>query len=141
MHEALKAHGITRCILQIGRGKTPADQSNEGVFLPTEVFRFSPTIEEKMRHAKLIISHAGAGSIMEALSLGRPLCVVTNDELMDGHQSELADALMERGYLVSTTVSHLVQTLNEFKASKSIPYPQRDLDAFPHLVDEVMGFL
>ena len=64
-----------------------------------------------MRNADLIVSHAGAGSIMEGLSICKErnksvkgneykkLVVVINDILMNNHQSELAEALDSRGYL------------------------------------------
>ena len=76
-----------------------------------------------MLAAKLIISHAGAGSVMEALrnvcysrnqpclpfftalqtqdafcfSQRKKLIVVVNDKLMHNHQAELADAMSEAG--------------------------------------------
>ena len=43
-----------------------------------------------MRNASLIISHAGAGSIMEGLSLNKLMLVVINSSLMVNHQTELA---------------------------------------------------
>ena len=46
-----------------------------------------------MSLADVIISHAGAGSVMEALRLKKKLIVVVNDLLMDNHQVELATAL------------------------------------------------
>lgn len=52
-----------------------------------------------MRNASLIISHAGAGSIMEGLSLEKLMLVVINSSLMDNHQTELAYALSKRQYL------------------------------------------
>ena len=46
-----------------------------------------------MKAASFIISHAGAGSIMEGLSLEKRMLVVINADLMDNHQFELAHAL------------------------------------------------
>jgi UDP-N-acetylglucosamine transferase subunit ALG13 len=43
-----------------------------------------------MRGADLVISHAGAGSVLEALHAHKSLLVVVNDSLMDNHQTELA---------------------------------------------------
>jgi len=42
---------------------------------------------------------AGSGSIMESLRLHKKLVVVVNEDLMDNHQIELAQALSERQYL------------------------------------------
>ncbi|GJN21033.1 hypothetical protein PR202_gb08478 [Eleusine coracana subsp. coracana] len=52
-----------------------------------------------MRASSLVISHAGSGSIFETLRLGKPLIVVVNEDLMDNHQSELAEELAERKHL------------------------------------------
>lgn len=51
------------------------------------------------KNADLIVSHAGAGSCLEALENKRKLLVVINETLMDNHQIELASALKERSYL------------------------------------------
>merc|ERR1712096_56405 len=53
-------------------------------------FRLKPSIAEDMRSADLVISHAGAGSVLEALEARKLLLVVINDSLMDNHQMELA---------------------------------------------------
>ena len=45
----------------------------------------------------------GAGCIVESLSLGKPLVVVINDELMNNHQTELARQLSDGGHLLYTT--------------------------------------
>ena len=50
-----------------------------------------------MEEADLIICHAGAGSIMEGLRLGKRLIVVANESLMDNHQMELASAMQQQG--------------------------------------------
>jgi len=40
---------------------------------------------------------------MEGLTLGKPLVVVVNDELMGNHQTELATELAAQGHLIHTT--------------------------------------
>ena len=139
IHDALRNLGVERVVLQIGRGDVEPRVDEAEDFLPLEFFRFCPSIEEYMRVAQVVISHAGAGSIMEALGLRRPLVVVTNDALMDNHQSELADALADRGHLVATTVGNLEECLRTFKGKEFTPYPDKDFDAFPKLVDETVG--
>ena len=140
VHESLRKLGIARILIQYGKGIAPLVSEETSGLIPVESFQFSPSIEDLMRDAHIVISHAGAGSIMEALNLRRPLLVVINETLMDNHQSELADALQDRGHLVSTNCASLPIALASFDPSALVPYPNRDLDAFPRLVDETMGF-
>ena len=90
---------LTSVLRQIGRG------SYIPTVLPTvkdfdfSFYTFKPSIQEDMTSADLIISHAGAGSIMESLRIGKPLIVVVNEALMDNHQIELAKAMQGQGYL------------------------------------------
>jgi beta-1,4-N-acetylglucosaminyltransferase len=60
-----------------------------------------------MKAAYMIISHAGSGSILEALSLDKKLLIVINSSLMDNHQSELANELCP-DYLISTHITNLM---------------------------------
>ena len=53
-------------------------------------------LQEDMRNAALIVSHAGAGSILERCDV----FVVVNDALMDNHQQELAEELHSRRHLL-----------------------------------------
>jgi hypothetical protein len=57
------------------------------------------------------VSHAGAGTCLEALEAGKPLLVVVNDFLADNHQRELAVKLKEVGY-VSVGCCAAVQRLS-----------------------------
>lgn len=47
-----------------------------------------------------VISHAGSGSILDALRVAVPLIVVPNTDLLHNHQVELAEVLAEQSYVV-----------------------------------------
>ncbi|AET41123.1 N-acetylglucosaminyldiphosphodolichol N-acetylglucosaminyltransferase catalytic subunit ALG13 Ecym_7284 [Eremothecium cymbalariae DBVPG len=53
------------------------------------------------QYASLVISHAGTGSILDALRSSKPLIVCINSSLMDNHQEEIAEKLQECGHLWS----------------------------------------
>ena len=67
------------------------------------------TLEEAVRNADAVISHAGCGSALLALNAGLyPILVPRepqNGELVDGHQVELASFLGERGLALHRTPS------------------------------------
>ncbi len=51
-------------------------------------------------NADLVISHCGAGILLECLRSDHAICIaVVNDSLMGNHQSELADKLSDEGYI------------------------------------------
>ena len=54
--------------------------------LHVEAFPFTPSLDTQMKKAHLVVSHAGSGSVFEALKLRKRLVVVVNDALMDNHQ-------------------------------------------------------
>ena len=47
-----------------------------------------------------VISHAGSGSILDAMRISVPLIVVPNTDLLHNHQVELAEVLAEQNYVV-----------------------------------------
>lgn len=65
----------------------------------------------EMRNAALIISHAGAGSVMEALTFHKPLIVCVNESLMGNHQEELATELRDRKHLIVATPESICEAL------------------------------
>lgn len=101
--DALRAKGITSILAQVGNSTLPAD-SRVGKLvrqgLDIEIVNFLPDIESRISSAAIVVSHAGAGSI---LSVMRPsvqekagkiqLIVVPNTTLMDSHQQDLANEL------------------------------------------------
>ncbi|MEQ2217293.1 hypothetical protein XENOCAPTIV_003497 [Xenoophorus captivus] len=94
---------------QVGRGTLVPD-ADSCADLSVEAFRFKDSIAEDMRRADLVISHAGAGSCLEALSAGKPLLVVVNDKLMDNHQLELARQLHMDHHLLYCTCRYVCLT-------------------------------
>ena len=48
---------------------------------------------QDMESADLVISHAGAGTCLEVLRLGKPLVVIVNRSLLGNHQVWIAKSL------------------------------------------------
>ncbi|KAJ8919058.1 hypothetical protein NQ315_016965 [Exocentrus adspersus] len=95
--------------------------------------------EKEVEESDLVISHAGAGSCLEVLHKRKPLIVVINEDLMDNHQSELAEQLQKDGYVYCSTCSTLKEVLKK-DLSKLRPYPKPDDSLFPRYLDKCMGF-
>ena len=113
-----KQYGCEYLAIQIGRGEIEpkAKVSN----LTVETYRFKTDIADDIKQADLIISHCGAGSIMDVMKAGKPLIAVINDKLMDNHQNELADAMVQEGPYLFAVVSpgHLVREMEKMNFSK-----------------------
>ncbi|KAG2225566.1 hypothetical protein INT45_013677 [Circinella minor] len=78
------------------------DKNNKRI-LKVKGYAYKPSITEDMENASLVISHAGAGSILQALRIPKPLIVVNNIYLMDNHQQELSQAMQGKGYCICST--------------------------------------
>lgn len=65
-------------------------------------FKGHEEIMNLQRAARLVVSHAGIGAVMDALRAGRPLVVVPRlkrfGEHMNDHQLELAEVIAKRGW-------------------------------------------
>ncbi|KAJ1551281.1 hypothetical protein HK096_001922 [Nowakowskiella sp. JEL0078] len=90
------------------------------------VFRFKQNLSENIDSAGFVISHAGSGSILEALYLKKKLLIVINNSLMDNHQAELALQLEKDNFLWSCTPSTLVNEFEDIMKTKS----RHDLQEF-----------
>ena len=104
--------GYTHLTLQIGRGdyvptrhilpegKTKGVRQLNKRRIHVEYFRLAPSLSSYMSSSCLIISHAGAGSLFEALNAGKRVIAVPNSLLMVNHQEELAMHLAEKNFLL-----------------------------------------
>ncbi|XP_035264041.1 UDP-N-acetylglucosamine transferase subunit ALG13 homolog [Anguilla anguilla] len=136
--QALSALGYKKLVLQVGRGAVlPGPDSCAGLLV--HAFRFKDSIAEDIRDADLVISHAGAGSCLEALGAKRPLLVVVNDKLMDNHQLELAKQLHADSHLLYCTCSTLTETLRTMDLSVLTPFLPGQPQNFARFLDRALG--
>ncbi|MDS0280789.1 glycosyltransferase [Haloarcula onubensis] len=75
-------------------------------------------INDYYRNASVVVGHAGAGTILTALSYGKPLVLMPRrkqyDEHLDDHQLELTDALRDRdGVFVAETTDELDAAIDD----------------------------
>lgn len=68
-------------------------------------YDFSPSFEQDLLRADLIITHGGVGTIMQALLNNKRVIVVprlkANGEHVDDHQLEITNKLTTQGYIYS----------------------------------------
>ncbi|KAG7620746.1 Glycosyl transferase family 28 C-terminal [Arabidopsis suecica] len=139
--DELQKRGFTHLLIQMGRGiffPTKCDGADGS--LVVDYFTFSSSIADYIQSASLVISHAGSGSIFETLKLGKPLIVVVNEDLMDNHQCELAEALEERKHLYYTRPDTLHQTLTKMELESLVQYTPGDGTPVARIIDRFLGF-
>mmetsp|Transcript_32295 Transcript_32295/g.81345 ORF Transcript_32295/g.81345 Transcript_32295/m.81345 type:complete len:180 (-) Transcript_32295:135-674(-) len=136
VQKALYAGGYRKLLVQRGKSSRAPSQRTQG--LTVEVYQYKASMADDMASSDLIISHAGAGSVMEALRAGKALIVVANEVLMDNHQLELANAMQSKGYLYQATPSTLDTVLQRADWSTRRPLPPLDLEP---LRGEIKGML
>lgn len=105
------SRGYGAMTVQYGNGDAAVSSSSSSAAIRVDGYCFKPSLDEDLCRADLIVSHAGAGSIMEGLAQCRrrrssgsrsstKLIVVVNSQLMHNHQQELAGALAARGHVL-----------------------------------------
>ena len=131
--KCLKSHSFNNLKLQCGNGhhvdkhldfskNSSVKFTKEGIKITA--YQYKPSIKEDLESADLVISHAGAGSVLESLDANKKLIVVVNEGLMDNHQLELAEQMFEEGYLLYTNCDELeeqINLINEQEMTKYVP--------------------
>ncbi|KZM28482.1 carbohydrate binding [Ascochyta rabiei] len=180
--DALLEHGFTHLLVQHGSAKDVFAQAAASArshvqdtqhSLIIDGIDFSPHgLHAQLRLVQqskgLVVSHAGSGSILDALRFHLPLIVVPNTSLLDNHQEELAVAMERSGYLlrgrvecvllhaflvpieeltfVTRDLSPAIRKSGEFRSRMSQFPPitsgqHRETKSFAAVMDETVGFM
>lgn len=135
--------GFIRLILQIGKSDCKiehVDQIKRNHNLDIEIYDYKSSIIEDIEKADVVVGHAGAGTCLEVLRMNKRLLIVVNDNLMDNHQSELAEQLAQDNYAVQTNVENLTENIallcnSETKLDK---FPAKDPAKFEEIFNEAL---
>jgi len=146
----LRSLGFTSVVFQLGKGLQYYQElkKNEAGSPTLRAFDFKKELTAEMRECQakkgvseqgLVISHAGSGTILDAMRLGLPLIVVPNSSLLDNHQQELADELDTQGYATKSDVKGLAKAIE--KAAKKAQKPwNTGVTPFASIVDNAVGY-
>ncbi|KAK3350160.1 hypothetical protein B0T25DRAFT_261097 [Lasiosphaeria hispida] len=94
-----------------------------------DCFAFTKNLTEYMVHCRFlpgvrdngcVISHAGSGTVLEALKVQAPLVVVPNPTLMDNHQAELAEECEKQKWATYGKLGNLAKAVNQAMARVEI---------------------
>ncbi|KAA1106375.1 N-acetylglucosaminyldiphosphodolichol N-acetylglucosaminyltransferase catalytic subunit alg13 [Puccinia graminis f. sp. tritici] len=147
-----------KLLIQIGNQPKPetANLITNHTNIQLVIFNYSDSIDHLLQHANLIITHAGAGSILSAINPIQPsplttthiqvtpeytleikpttttrrpkprVIVVPNPGLMDNHQIDLAQQISNLGLAYSCSIDQLFPTIQKALLS---PPPQSSSSA------------
>ncbi|XP_076227048.1 alg13 UDP-N-acetylglucosaminyltransferase subunit isoform X2 [Nomia melanderi] len=138
--EALSLKKYNELVLQIGKSTLIPDCTPRNGFIKIEYFNLNSNISEYVKAADLIISHAGAGSILDALENKKDLIVVANKSLMHNHQLELAEQLCTDKHLYYSSCETLLNTIQIMDFSQLKPYINNKSEHIAEFIDQIMGF-
>ncbi len=131
-------HRDTHCFAQIGPGGWRPKHMEWVEFLPPPVFR------EKLEDASLVVAHAGMGTILSALYLGKKLIVVPRFGHLREHRNDHQVATVKRLEAMGLVVyapdeKQLLSLLDDPDAIK----PCRSVSSFasPQLINAVRSFI
>ena len=128
-YSAMADLGINDVFIQKGRSDVEVTGAYPTQLMTRTVVDYLPGLAARIRGASLVISHAGAGTILEALGAGVPTVVVPNEALMSNHQVQLAKGLADRGHLAFCFPSELHATLNDaavWRGLRAFPRPNAE---------------
>lgn len=129
--DAIAAGSGERIIVQTGLGNTFPAQCEHFAFKPRE------EVLELQRQARVIVCHAGIGSVLDALEVRRPIIVVPRltkfREHMNDHQLDIAQAVARRRW------GRMILDIDELPAACAAPpeAPQSYRPAKQRLVSAV----
>ncbi|GAA5988186.1 hypothetical protein JCM10908_002101 [Rhodotorula pacifica] len=160
--DALPALGVSTVVAQVGNSTLPDGYTlgsttlSEGLQL--RIVRFADDLEEQVGRADMVVSHAGAGSILSFLRplsnstrstvSNRTLVLVPNSTLMDSHQSDLAEEMDKKGWAtICWKTEDLPAALLKLASHAETPrsaadnaFPKVDEGKVQRILDEVLDY-
>ncbi|KAL0483729.1 beta-1,4-N-acetylglucosaminyltransferase ALG13 [Acrasis kona] len=141
--ELLEKNGYNDITIQKGNGRNVTTIIPEGLRVHLDVYEYKKSIIDDMKSADLIVSHCGAGCLMEALALKKRVIAVVNKSLWDNHQLELAQELSSSNHLIYTTPESLFDVLKDPLFSDRLdglsPFPAPTTKGFVDIVNQEMS--
>jgi beta-1,4-N-acetylglucosaminyltransferase len=143
-YKFLDDNGFTKLVIQKGHGDYLASKFNNLKFknLVVEQHNLMSNFETVVKESDYIISHAGAGNILEGLKNKKHLIIIVNDTLMDNHQIELAEALEKDNYIsYIKNVADIIPNVQQIITNKNklTSYPDFDADIIPRVIYEMLN--
>lgn len=138
------ANGFDELEIQYGQGENifnkALKQRND---IKITGIAFTNDINKHIESSDLIISHAGTGSILDAVRAYKPLIVMVNTTLMDNHQLDIATQFAQYGYLLVTepTTSDLKSTIEKASAYPFRKIPPANSKQMAQIIDTEAGLL
>ncbi|GBE60682.1 U1 snRNP-associated Usp106 [Babesia ovata] len=105
----LKRLGYTHIYYQIGRSSRVIQQN----ILVTRSVRFEDNFVERLRESELVISHMGAGTIIDIFRLQKKAVFVPNNKVADNHQMQLSRVMDGRHVATLDTLRSRLSTATE----------------------------
>lgn len=142
--ESLVDAGFTEVIVQYGHSGDAFNERAKQARIKVNGFPFSDDIRGQIRDADLVISHAGTGSIIDALREKKKLVVVPNTLLMDDHQQEIAREFERLNYLVlsnSMSENDIAKSIRQCMNGDLTELPPAASDRVASIIDQEAGFM
>jgi beta-1,4-N-acetylglucosaminyltransferase len=89
----------------------------KGTYIPKKCknFRTKLDISSEMEKAEVVITHGGAATIFEALSMGKRVIAVCNPRMKKGHQEDIVDVLASEGLIIKGQLGKLKKAIESKK--------------------------
>ncbi|KAF3940536.1 hypothetical protein ABW19_dt0207698 [Dactylella cylindrospora] len=110
--------------------------SKSGITISGFAYADGEVITDEFKSSELVISHAGSGSILEALRWQKRIIVVPNESLMDNHQRELADEMARQKYVIKGDLKDLTPAITTSLNFKYKHFPRKGSKIFAEVLEE-----
>ena len=113
-YELLINNGFSQLYIQIGNNQFENIEKSYKT-LKIILFNFKPSesFNHLIKDCNLIISHGGAGTLIQSILFGKKPIAISNDKVKDNHQVELIKELKSNGYIYECQIQNLLNFLKD----------------------------